>query len=67
MFLKHPLVGLVLVVAVHPGNPETRAALGEGEATNSAAGIVDSFLDLGRNLVPGNIFQVSPNFLQTTT
>ena len=60
-------MGLVLVVAVHPGNPETRAALGEGEATNSAAGIVDSFLDLGRNLVPGNIFQVTLNFLQTAT
>lgn len=59
-------MGLVLVVAIHPGNPETKAALGEGEATNSAAGIVDSFLDLGRNLVPGNIFQVRLNFLQTT-
>ena len=53
-------------MAIHPGNPETKAALGEGEATNSAAGIVDSFLDLGRNLVPGNIFQVRLNFLQTT-
>ena len=58
-------MGLVLVVAIHPGNPETRAALGEGDATNNAAGIVDSFLDLGRNLVPGNIFQVGLNILPT--
>ena len=53
-------VGLLLVVIIHPGNSETKTILGSGTAiTGSSPDIVDSFLDLGRNMVPGNIFRAA--------
>ena len=53
-------MGLLLVVIIHPGNSETKTILGSGTAiTGSSPDIVDSFLDLGRNMVPGNIFRAA--------
>ena len=45
---------------IHPGNSETKTILGSGNAdSGSSPDIVDSFLDLGRNMVPGNIFRAA--------
>jgi len=57
--LLSAVVGLVLVIAIHPGNPETRALLGKGTQTEKKTDMLDSFLDLGRNLIPSNLFQAA--------
>merc|ERR1719394_1163406 len=53
------LIGLALVLIVHPGNPETKDQLGEGKTANRTVDIVDNFMDLGRNLFPDNLFLAS--------
>lgn len=53
------LIGLALVLLIHPGNPETKALIGEGNTEKRKVDIVDNFLDLGRNLFPENLFQAS--------
>merc|ERR1719270_185868 len=53
------LIGLVLVLVVHPGNAETKSILGSGNTEERKVDIVDNFLDLGRNLFPDNLFQAS--------
>ena len=60
--LLSAVVGLCLVVAVHPGDPDTKAEINT-TTTNLLVGkkgdIMDNFLDLGRNLVPDNLFQAA--------
>merc|ERR1719195_1608646 len=60
--LLSAMVGLCLVVAVHPGDPDTKAEMNT-TTTNLLADkkgdIMDNFLDLGRNLVPDNLFQAA--------
>merc|ERR1719225_88899 len=53
------IIGLVLVLWIHPGNPETKKIVGEGNTEERKIDIVDNFLDLGRNLFPDNLFQAS--------
>ena len=53
------IIGLVLVVLIHPGNTETKETLGVGQTEERKIDIVDNFLDLGRNLFPDNIFKAS--------
>ena len=53
------IIGLVLVILVHPGNTETKETLGAGQTEERKIDIVDNFLDLGRNLFPDNIFKAS--------
>jgi len=53
------LVGLVLVILVHPGNPETKTLLGAGNTEEKKVSILDNFLDLGRNTFPDNLFQAA--------
>ena len=53
------IIGLVLVILVHPGNSETKETLGAGQTEERKIDIVDNFLDLGRNLFPDNIFKAS--------
>jgi len=53
------LIGLALVLIVHPGNPETKDQLGEGNTAERKVDIVDNFMDLGRNLFPDNLFLAS--------
>jgi len=53
------LIGLALVLIIHPGNPETKGVLGEGKTANRTVDIVDNFMDLGRNLFPDNLFLAS--------
>eukprot|EP00092_Neocalanus_flemingeri_P040388 GFUD01043987.1.p1 GENE.GFUD01043987.1~~GFUD01043987.1.p1 ORF type:complete len:516 (-),score=93.80 GFUD01043987.1:82-1629(-) len=52
-------VGLVLVIALHPGNPETKTLLGSGTTIDKKIDIMDNFLDLGRNLIPDNLFKAA--------
>ena len=56
--LLSSLVGLAFTVAIHPGSPKVKAVLGEGTTSERRVELVDNFLDLGRNLIPDNIFQV---------
>ena len=53
------LVGLILVIAIHPGSSETKELLGAGSTKQRNLDLVDNFLDLGRNLIPNNVFQAS--------
>lgn len=53
------LIGLALVLAIHPGDAETKTALGDGDTEDRKIDIVDNFLDLGRNLLPDNLFKAS--------
>ena len=53
------LVGLVLVLWIHPGDPETKKLVGDGNTEERKIDVVDNFLDLGRNLFPDNLFQAS--------
>ena len=57
--LLSSLVGLAFTVAIHPGSPKVKAVLGEGTTTERRVELVDNFLDLGRNLIPDNIFQAA--------
>merc|ERR1711936_725752 len=62
-FILTPLlsacVGLVLVLAIHPGDPDTKNILGSGTTQQKKVDIMDNFLDLGRNLIPDNLFQAA--------
>lgn len=53
------ILGVVLVTAIHPGNAGLKEALGSGTETREASSMLDSMLDLGRNLVSENIFQAT--------
>ena len=60
--LLSAVVGLCLVVAAHPGNPATRAEINTTTTdllADKKGDIMDNFLDLGRNLVPDNLFQAA--------
>merc|ERR1711868_331812 len=52
-------VGLVLVVSIHPGDYTMKKVLGDGTTEAKKTDIVDTFLDLGRNLLPDNLFQAA--------
>jgi Na+/H+-dicarboxylate symporter len=52
-------VGLVLVIAIHPGTPEIKAVVGSGNQQERKIEILDNFLDLGRNVIPDNLFMAT--------
>ena len=60
--LLSAVVGLCLVVIAHPGDTNTRTDINT-TTTNILADkkgdIMDNFLDLGRNLIPDNLFQAA--------
>jgi len=57
--LLSAVVGLVLVLAIHPGSPEAKQLLGEGNSEKKNTELLDNFLDLGRNIIPDNLFQAA--------
>ena len=60
--LTSAMVGLGLVVVLHPGDPDTKADMTMTSSTNlqdKKGDIMDNFLDLGRNLIPDNLFQAA--------
>lgn len=50
------ILGVVLVLVIHPGNPKLKANLGQGKK-NDEVSSVDAFFDLVRNLFPENLVQ----------
>ena len=53
------LIGLALVLAIHPGDSSTKDLLGDGDTEERKIDMLDNFLDLGRNLFPDNLFQAA--------
>lgn len=53
------ILGVILVLGIHPGNPKLRG--GDGRANslpkNQEVSSLDAFLDLIRNLFPENLVQ----------
>jgi len=58
------IVGIICVLAIHPGNPGIKENLGSG-AQKQTVSTLDAFLDLIRNLFPENLVQAC--FQQTQT
>lgn len=50
------VLGVILVLAIHPGNPKLRKQLGQGKKNDEVSSL-DAFLDLIRNLFPENLVQ----------
>nr|AKN21395.1 slc1a-5 [Schmidtea mediterranea] len=52
------ILGIILVVAIHPGNPNIKKSLGPGSMTKKTdTDTLDAFLDLIRNLLPVNLIE----------
>uniref|UniRef100_A0AAY4ERT5 Amino acid transporter n=1 Tax=Denticeps clupeoides TaxID=299321 RepID=A0AAY4ERT5_9TELE len=60
------VLGVVLVLAIHPGNPKLKANLGEGKKNDEVSSL-DAFFDLIRNLFPENLVQACFQQIQTVT
>ncbi|XP_023283746.1 excitatory amino acid transporter 2-like, partial [Seriola lalandi dorsalis] len=60
------VLGVILVLLIHPGNPKLRANLGQGRK-NDEVSSVDAFFDLIRNLFPENLVQACFQQIQTVT
>lgn len=50
------VLGVILVLVIHPGNPKLKENLGEG-VQNDDVSSLDAFFDLIRNLFPENLVQ----------
>lgn len=62
--LINVILGITLALIIHPGNPEVKFNAGNAPSIKQI-NILDGFLDMGRNLLPDNIFQAA--FQQTAT
>lgn len=52
------ILGVILVLGIHPGNPKLRGKSSVGSAAkNQEVSSLDAFLDLIRNLFPENLVQ----------
>ncbi|XP_064192882.1 excitatory amino acid transporter 2-like [Anguilla rostrata] len=60
------VLGVILVLAIHPGNPKLKAHLGEGNKNDEVSSL-DAFLDLIRNLFPENLVQACFQQIQTVS
>ncbi|XP_041053493.1 excitatory amino acid transporter 2b [Carcharodon carcharias] len=60
------VLGVILVLAIHPGNPALKKQLGEGKKNDEVSSL-DAFLDLIRNLFPENLVQACFQQIQTVT
>ncbi|EMP40069.1 Excitatory amino acid transporter 2, partial [Chelonia mydas] len=60
------VLGVILVLAIHPGNPKLKKQLGEGKKNDEVSSL-DAFLDLIRNLFPENLVQACFQQIQTVT
>ncbi|CAI4226393.1 unnamed protein product [Auanema sp. JU1783] len=58
------ITGIILVLTIHPGNPNIKSDLGEGTEGRNVS-TVDTLLDLVRNMFPENIVQAT--FQQVAT
>lgn len=60
------VLGVILVLIIHPGNPKLKEGLGEGEKNDDVSSL-DAFFDLIRNLFPENLVQACFQQVQTVT
>uniref|UniRef100_A0A8C3YV36 Amino acid transporter n=1 Tax=Catagonus wagneri TaxID=51154 RepID=A0A8C3YV36_9CETA len=60
------VLGVILVLALHPGNPKLKKQLGPGKKNDEVSSL-DAFLDLIRNLFPENLVQACFQQIQTVT
>uniref|UniRef100_UPI00398ED15A excitatory amino acid transporter 2-like isoform X1 n=2 Tax=Pristiophorus japonicus TaxID=55135 RepID=UPI00398ED15A len=60
------VLGVILVLAIHPGDPALKKQLGEGKKNDEVSSL-DAFLDLIRNLFPENLVQACFQQIQTVT
>ncbi|KAL1007653.1 hypothetical protein UPYG_G00089570 [Umbra pygmaea] len=59
------VLGVVLVLVIHPGNPKLKFNLGPGKKNDDVSSL-DAFFDLIRNLFPENLVQACFQQIQTT-
>ncbi|XP_065093309.1 excitatory amino acid transporter [Ochlerotatus camptorhynchus] len=58
--LLNAILGTTLVLLIHPGDPRMHEAMAEySVASGKTVTLMDSILDLGRNIFPDNIFQAA--------
>lgn len=61
------ILGVILVLGIHPGNPKLRGGTASAAPKNQEVSSLDAFLDLLRNLFPENLvqscFQQVPHWL----
>ncbi|XP_049573261.1 excitatory amino acid transporter 2-like [Syngnathus scovelli] len=60
------VLGVILVLLIHPGNPKLKANLGHGKKNDDVSS-VDALFDLIRNLFPENLVQACFQQIQTVT
>ncbi|KAM9815549.1 excitatory amino acid transporter 2b isoform X3 [Syngnathus typhle] len=60
------ILGVILVLVIHPGNPKLKENLGQGEKNDDVSSL-DAFFDLIRNLFPENLVQACFQQIQTVT
>uniref|UniRef100_A0A6Q2X5F1 Amino acid transporter n=1 Tax=Esox lucius TaxID=8010 RepID=A0A6Q2X5F1_ESOLU len=59
------VLGVFLVLLIHPGNPKLKSNLGPGKKNDDVSSL-DAFFDLIRNLFPENLVQACFQQIQTT-
>ncbi|KAM6979497.1 excitatory amino acid transporter 2-like [Aplochiton taeniatus] len=60
------VLGVILVLVIHPGNPKLKANLGMGKKNDDVSSL-DAFFDLIRNLFPENLVQACFQQIQTVS
>ncbi|XP_014912331.1 solute carrier family 1 member 9 [Poecilia latipinna] len=59
------ILGVILVLGIHPGNPKLRSSATSSSTKNQEVSSLDAFLDLIRNLFPENLVQACFQQVQT--
>uniref|UniRef100_A0AAQ6A7A3 Amino acid transporter n=1 Tax=Amphiprion ocellaris TaxID=80972 RepID=A0AAQ6A7A3_AMPOC len=59
------ILGVILVLGIHPGNPKLRGGQSASAPKNQEVSSLDAFLDLIRNLFPENLVQACFQQVQT--
>ncbi|MED6249516.1 Excitatory amino acid transporter 2, partial [Ataeniobius toweri] len=59
------ILGVILVLGIHPGNPKLRGSTRSTATKNQEVSSLDAFLDLIRNLFPENLVQACFQQVQT--
>uniref|UniRef100_A0A8D3EGC8 Amino acid transporter n=1 Tax=Scophthalmus maximus TaxID=52904 RepID=A0A8D3EGC8_SCOMX len=59
------ILGVILVLGIHPGNPKLRGGTASAAPKNQEVSSLDAFLDLLRNLFPENLVQSCFQQVQT--
>ncbi|KAK3520129.1 hypothetical protein QTP70_014637, partial [Hemibagrus guttatus] len=59
------VLGVILVLGIHPGNPKLRSTQTSAGPNNQEVSSLDAFLDLIRNLFPENLVQACFQQVQT--